>query len=298
MPRPPVPAKRSSTLAPSTVAEHREDRLPDPVGGRARDASARRLQAPAPRALRRSPASTHRNEASAAMAALARSREPTPESAPAPRRRTIARGSSREQRVLGRLKLGSDASEDRAARARASSSSGASSGRRATLNCATPDWRVPTSSPSLRSARSISASAKPVGVLATSACSRGEPRPAPSGSRSRDARRGRPARAAGAAGRYRSARRSRSSITVAFGHVDPDLDHRRRDEHVGGAGCERGHRLLLLAGAHAAVQQGELKPRSSPSRSRSSSAVAARSPSARPRRPSSPPASSMSGHTT
>ena len=37
--------------------------------------------------------------------------------------------------------------------------------------------------------------------------------------------------------------------------VDADLDHRRGDEHVGAAGGERRHRLLLLARAHLAVQQ-------------------------------------------
>ena len=37
--------------------------------------------------------------------------------------------------------------------------------------------------------------------------------------------------------------------------VDPDLDHRRRDEHVGAAGRERRHRLLLLARLHLPVQQ-------------------------------------------
>ena len=47
------------------------------------------------------------------------------------------------------------------ARMRARSSSSASSGSRATLNWASPDWRVPSISPSPRSSRSISASLKP-----------------------------------------------------------------------------------------------------------------------------------------
>ncbi len=38
-------------------------------------------------------------------------------------------------------------------------------------------------------------------------------------------------------------------------HVDTDLDDRRRDQHLHGAGAERGHRLLLLLGLHLAVQQ-------------------------------------------
>ena len=38
-------------------------------------------------------------------------------------------------------------------------------------------------------------------------------------------------------------------------HVDPDLDHRGGDEHVGRARGERGHRRLLLGRTHLAVQQ-------------------------------------------
>ena len=43
--------------------------------------------------------------------------------------------------------------------------------------------------------------------------------------------------------------------------VDPDLDHGRGDEHVGAAGGERRHRLLLLARAHLAVQQHDAEVR-------------------------------------
>ena len=42
-------------------------------------------------------------------------------------------------------------------------------------------------------------------------------------------------------------------------HVDADLDHGRGDQHVGAAGRERAHRLLLLARAHLAVQQHDLE---------------------------------------
>ena len=74
------------------------------------------------------------------------------------------------------------------------------------------------------------------------------------------------------------------------GDVDADLDDRRRDEHVGLAGGERRHRLLLLARAHLAVQQRDAVVGSSPPRSRSYSAVAARAASASD--------SSTSGQTT
>ena len=182
-----------------------------------------------------------------------------------------------EQRVLGRAAARGRAATIASACARARSSSSASSGRRATRNWPRPDWRVPISSPSLRSSRSISAS----------------------GSR----RRARPARAAArepggpdeqAAARVLAAADAPAQLVQLgdpealgvldqhhgrVGHVDPDLDHRRRDEHVGLARRERRHRLLLLARAHPAVQQHQpIALRSSPSRRRSSSAVAARAP--------------------
>ena len=96
--------------------------------------------------------------------------------------------------------------------ARARSSSAASSGRRATRNWPTPDWRVPASSPSLRSSQVDLGQAEAVGVLGQ----RAQPpsRAALAGPTSRHssgARRARPGRAAGAAGRSRSARRSRSA---------------------------------------------------------------------------------------
>ena len=45
------------------------------------------------------------------------------------------------------------------------------------------------------------------------------------------------------------------------GDVDPDLDHRRGDQHVGLARGKASHRLLLLARPHAAVQQDEIESR-------------------------------------
>ena len=71
------------------------------------------------------------------------------------------------------------------------------------------------------------------------------------------------------------------------GHVDADLDHGRGDEHVGAAGRERSHRLLLLARAHAAVQErqhGSRRARPSCRRSQLG-ARGARPPSSLRRRP-------------
>ena len=39
------------------------------------------------------------------------------------------------------------------------------------------------------------------------------------------------------------------------GHVDPDLDHRRRDQHVGLPGGEAGHHVELLRGGQLAVHE-------------------------------------------
>ena len=77
------------------------------------------------------------------------------------------------------------------------------------------------------------------------------------------------------------------------GHVDADLDHGRRDQHLGRTGDERGHRLLLLARAHLPVQQRDADSRAArPARKRSSSTVAALAPARRLRRgrPSGSPA--------
>ena len=75
-------------------------------------------------------------------------------------------------------------------------------------------------------------------------------------------------------------------------HVDADLDHGRRDEHVGVAGAERGHRRLLLRRLHLPVQQPEPQPgraRSAGERARASSVAALASIFGEP---------STSGHTT
>ena len=86
------------------------------------------------------------------------------------------------------------------------------------------------------------------------------------------------------------------------GDVDADLDDGRGDEHVGFAGGERGHRLLLLARSHAAVQQHEPVAAQLALAQPLSSAVAARR-SPRPLGATAPSAStagcsSISGQTT
>ena len=153
---------------------------------------------------------------------------------------------------------------------------------------------MPTSSPSLRSARSISAR--------------------------RSRRRGAAARAAGRAGAATPPARTagtrlllaapdapaqlvqlRDAETLGVldqhdgrvRHVDPHLDDRRRDEHVASPAGERGHRLLLLARAHAAVQQRQ--PIAAPARRRAAARARPsrlapfqrprRLPARRPRRP-------------
>ena len=66
-------------------------------------------------------------------------------------------------------------------------------------------------------------------------------------------------------------------ITVAFGDVDADLDHRRRDEHVELARLELRHqRRGASAGLSRPWRQPTRKSRSSPRRSRSASSSAAR----------------------
>ena len=78
-----------------------------------------------------------------------------------------------QQRVLGQRELRVGVEQRLRRICRAASSSSTSSGRRATRNCARPDWRVPSISPSPRSSRSISASLKPSRCWA-SARSRGD----------------------------------------------------------------------------------------------------------------------------
>ena len=234
-PSAPEPAKRSSTRTPSIGAEHREQRLAHPVGRRPR--RARRRGAASRRPPRRTGDDPHAGIGS---------------SASAPKRATSASASST---CSGSLQLGVGGDQPLGARACARSSSVRELGDVGTRR---PDWRVPMSSPSPRS--------------------RGRPRRA--GSR----RGARPARAAArtpwarTAGTATRARRGRPPAqlvqlgdAVALGvldehhgrvrDVDPDLDDRRRHEHVGAARGEARHRRLLLARAHLPVQQHDAEVR-------------------------------------
>ena len=273
MPSAPVPANRSSTRAPPTSPSiaNSASRTRSEVGrvARPRGAFSRR-----PPSVPRSPAPANGTPRAGAQPRDRRRR--------ACARRSAARARPRAARARAAASCGSAATIV-SARARASSSSGASSGRRATRNWRRPDWRVPTSSPSLRSSRSISASRKP-SEWATSARSRAAPGRA-------DQEAASPVLAAPDA----AAQLVQLGDPEALGvldqhhgrvrHVDPDLDHRRRDEHLGAPGGERRHRLpASRAGASRRAAAPARSPASSPARSRSSSAVAARS-SARPAAP-------------
>ncbi len=112
---------------------------------------------------------------------------------------------------------------------------------------------MPASSPSPRSSRSISRELEAVGVLGERAQPRG-------GLRAEQQADRRVLAAPDAA-----AQLVQLADAVALGaldehdrrvgDVDADLDHRRRDEHVGATGGERRHRRLLVLRAHLAVQE-------------------------------------------
>ena len=144
---------------------------------------------------------------------------------------------------------------------RASTRSGASSGSSATRKRGSPLWRVPRISPSPRSVRSTSASLKPSRSVAIASSRR----------RARLRRRvaEQDAERLVLAAAHAAAELVELREAVALGplddhhrrvrHVDPDLDHAGRDEHVGGAGGEPLHRPRLLARGHLPVQQLDLE---------------------------------------
>ncbi len=175
------------------------------------------------------------------------------------------------------------------ARARARAAS-ASSGSCATAKlAAAPDCRVPISSPSLAQRAGRSRPARSRRRASASARSRGEP--FGPHSRHSDAVLAAPdppaqlvqlgdPEALGVLDEHHG----------RVGHVDADLDHGRRDEHVGLARGERRHRRLLLAVAHLAVQQHEPVARAArrraAARTRRSPRAARRTPATGRRRPS------------
>ena len=266
MPSAPVPANRSSTrvLSMSPSIENSASRTRSEVGRVVlpRGAFSRR-----PPSGPRSPASTHRN-APLAAAGVTRAcdlRQRRRRNVPglrrdrlrAPRRRTLAPAHRRAARARARAAAGRRPRSPRRARGRARAAARPRAGRRPG-SWPIPDWRVPISSPSLRSAQVDLGQAKP------SACSRqrAQPRRRPGG----------PIEQAQLERCSPRPTRPRSwcscEMPEALGvldqhhgrvrHVDPDLDHGRRDQHVRLAGGERRHRLLLLARPHPAVQQHQL----------------------------------------
>ena len=196
-------------------------------------------------------------------------------SAPAPRRRR--RAPARRPAARARAQRGPDPrrrsarpapGRARAARRRAGSS--------ATRNCASPCCRVPTSSPSPRSSRSISASSNPSRVRRPARCSRAES--LGPNRRHSDGCSPRPIRPAQLV-------QLRDPVAIGVldqhhgrvGDVDPDLDHRGGHEHVGAAARRtRPSPPAWRPARSCPCISTTRKSRSSPSRRRSNSAVAAR----------------------
>ena len=209
-------------------AEDREQRLADAVGRRARVPAGRRGEPPAPERAGDDP------HAATGLASTARSS-------------SASRACSGSRRCL-RSSL---------AHGGARSSTSASSGSRAKRKRARPDWRVPVSSPSPRSSRSISASAKPSACSASALQALGLLRAEEQAQR----------RVLAAADAPAQLVQLRDAVALGVldehhgrvRHVDADLDDRRRHEHVRVARREALHRLGLLARPHLAVQQHDLE---------------------------------------
>ena len=234
MPSAPVPANRSSTRSAVQRAEDREQRLAHAVGGRAHVAPRAAPSACGRRSGRRRPSCRDGLGLD-----------------PGERGRRAARARARPGR--GQRRAGQARRRGRAPAARRRRAAARSVKR------ASPDWRVPVSSPSPRSSRSISASRKPSECLA-SAFRRADS----AGPKSRHSDGCSPAADA-------AAQLVQLADAVALGvldqhhgrvgHVDADLDHRRRDQHVGVAGGERLHRGRLLARLHLPVQEHDVEVR-------------------------------------
>ena len=253
-PSAPVPQKRSSTRAPSTLAEHREDRLAHPVGGRPHRPAVRRRELPAAQLPADDPHLRHglrlrgdllgrsspkrRRAASSSGPSSGASSEPWRSRSAS----TSLAGLEQERGVLGQL-------GDARSRGR-------------------PCWRVPRISPSPRSARSTSASLKP--SRSPAIASSRAPRQLGPGVSEEDAVRlvlaatdpaaqlvelGEP-EALGALDHHHG----------RVGDVDPDLDHGRRHQDVGLAGGEGLHRRAFCVRGHLAVEQADVESRAARSR--------------------------------
>ena len=166
-------------------------------------------------------------------------------------------GSSRRAR-------GRDRRRGSARRARGRSITISSSrGMRPSFRSENPDWRSPNTSPAPRISRSRSASRKPsvdAAIAAMRACASGV-----CGSAKRK-HHDCAAAAADAAAQLVQLREAEAIGVLddhhrRVRHVDADLDHGRRDEHVDLAAPERVHHRFLLARRQLAVQQPEPQPR-------------------------------------
>ena len=123
-----------------------------------------------------------------------------------------------------------------------------------------PDWRVPSSWPSPRSSRSTSASSKP-SVVSTSACSRDCGDVGQLELVARDEQAVALLRAAADAAAQLVQLRETEPVGLLHDHdrrvrhVDADLDHRRRHEHVELACLELRHHLAPLRRLQPPVQE-------------------------------------------
>ena len=170
---------------------------------------------------------------------------------------TRLRGGRR--RAASRPRRASRPSSGRArAAARARSSRPVSWRSRVKWRSESPDWRAPRSWPSPRISRSRSASSKP-SLVATIASRRSRATSVsssfgPETSRQYDCSAPRPTRPRSWCS-WASPKRSASCtiMIVAFGTSTPDLDHRRRDEHVDLARLEGRHDRAALGGLEAPV---------------------------------------------
>ncbi len=179
------------------VAERREDRLAHAVGGRPHLPAPRRDE-PAPPQL----SGDHPHRAGSARRAVAEAAPGRVHQRAELRRVERAVAAQQLQHLLAGREQGRRVL-----------------GQRGDAKRGRPCWRVPSISPSPRSARSTSASLKPSRSRSTASSRRRASSPASSAKRMQwtRARRARPGRAAGAAGRRRSARRPRSASRSRWG---------------------------------------------------------------------------------
>ena len=154
-------------------------------------------------------------------------------------------------------------------------------GRRRAGTAASPDWRVPSISPAPRSRRSSSAMRKPslVSRISASRARAVSLSALPRSSRQIDslARRARPGRAAGGAGRGRSARRPRRSSAWHWARRRRPRSPSSRPAPTIAPRWKARHHRVLLRPLHPAVDQPDLVAEAQPAAPRARSSAAARS---------------------